>query len=60
MRTDPYSTVVLVELSIAEIVALLACAARHREAIPTAQRRALRTAMRRLSKRAIKKLTAWR
>lgn len=60
MAENPYSTYVLVELSISEIVALLACAARHREAMPTAQRRALRTAMHRLSKLAIKKLAAWR
>jgi hypothetical protein len=55
MDADPYSTVVILELTIAEIVALLACASRYREVMPLAQRRALRTAMYRLSMRGLRR-----
>jgi len=55
MEADPYSTIVLIELTIAEIVALLACAARNRQVMPLAQRRALSTAMYRLSTRGLQR-----
>jgi len=56
VEADPYSTIVILELTIAEIVALLACAARYREVMPVTQRRALRTAMHRLSTRGLRRV----
>lgn len=54
MKQDPYNKVIIVDLTVAEIVAILACVQGDRRTTKASERRALRTAVKRLSSRAIK------
>lgn len=54
MKQDPYKTIIIVEFSLAEVVAILARMGGDRRTIPASERRALRTATKRLTARALK------
>lgn len=56
MKQDPFKKIIIIDISVAEIVALLAAVAGQRRTIPIAERRALRSITKRLSTRALKHL----